>query len=68
MAAGNVIDYHNRLFGEVDTKSELTNAKLQLQVLARAYEEMLRKTSTEADKKLASSLKVKVDELIEDLY
>ena len=67
-AAGNVVDFYNKMFGEVDTKAELANAKLQHQVLSRAHEEILRKSSTAADKKLASSLKVKVDELLEDLY
>ena len=67
-AQGNVYDFYNKMFGEVDTKVELANAKLQLQVLARAHEDILRKSSTSADKKLAASLKVKVDELKEDLF
>ena len=63
----NINDFHKMLFGKVDTTAELAAASNQLKLLGRAYDEIVRKSSTEADKLLAQSFKAKVDELKEDI-
>ena len=63
----NLNDFHNKLFGKADTSLELAAASNQLKLLGRAHNEIVKKSSTEADKLLAHSFKAKVDELKEDI-
>lgn len=67
-SVSNVTDLHQKLFGQVDTRQEVNAAEEQLKILSRAHSEIVRKSSTEADKLLAASLQVKIDELKEDLF
>lgn len=67
-AVSSVTAFHKKLFGKVDTKKELGAAEEQLKILSRAHSEIVRKSSTEADKMLAASLQMKLDELREDLF
>ena len=62
-----VTAFHKKLFGNFDTGMELKAASNQLKLLARAHNEIVRKSSTAADKLLAASFKSKVDELKEDI-
>lgn len=63
----NINDFHTKLFGEVDASQELRATSNQLKLLSRAHNEIVKKSSTEADKLLAHSFKLKVDELKEDI-
>lgn len=62
-----VTAFHGKLFGNVDTSAELAAAQEQLKILARAYQEIVRKASSPADELLSASLKTKVDDLREDI-
>jgi len=64
----NINTFHQKLFGKSDSSAELKAASNQLKLLGRAYDEIVKKSSTEADKLLAYSFKTKVDELKEDIY
>ena len=67
-AISSISSFHQKLFDEVDTKAEMTRANEQLTILSRAHNEIVKKSSTEADNLLAASIKVRLDELKEDLF